>query len=107
MTTLAATAVGFKNPITELTCVPDRSAGASMIAGRVLAVCLYRAAMYLQLLLVVLRRDRSKEIEILVLRHQVTVLNIKSLDRILRLPIESCSPPCPGCCTTSREGCSW
>jgi hypothetical protein len=38
--------VGFKNPVTGLTCVPDGSAGAGMITGRVLVVCLYRAAMY-------------------------------------------------------------
>ncbi len=29
--------------------------------------------------------------------------NDKSIDRILRLPIESCSPPCPGCCAALVE----
>lgn len=45
-----------------------------MITEHVLVVCLYRAAMHLQFLLLVLHRDRSKEVEVLVLRHQVAVL---------------------------------
>jgi hypothetical protein len=52
----------------------------------------------LQFLVLVLRRDRSQEIEVLVLRHQVVVLHRQVHRPDLEPAIECCSPPCPGCC---------
>ena len=56
-----------------------------------------------QVLVLVLRGDRSAQIEVLVLRHQVAVRAARFTDRIFTVAIESFSPRCRGCCTAARE----
>jgi putative transposase len=49
-----------------------------------------------RILLLLLRSDRPKEIEILVLRHQVAVLRRQVNRPDLKPPTASCSPRCRG-----------
>ena len=73
---LASPVLGSKTPSRGLSWgfACDWRSGAGMITGRVLVACLPCAAVHLQLLLRVLRGDRSTQIAVLVLRHQVAVL---------------------------------
>ena len=60
----------------------------------------------LRILLLLMRGDRSKELEILTLRHQVAVLRRQVHCPDLGVETVSCWRSCHGCCLGLRGTCS-
>jgi hypothetical protein len=61
----------------------------------------------IQLLAILARGNAAKDLEILVLRHQLAVCTASSHDPSLRLPIGPRSPPSAACCTGPAGPASW
>jgi hypothetical protein len=75
--------------------------------GVVVSLVYWALRRLLELLVLRMRSERAKEIEILVLRHQLRVWSVRSRVRSFGRLIELCSPHLAVCCRAPLGRRSW
>jgi hypothetical protein len=75
-----------------------RSTTGGMLPAMILSFGHLILRQVLQLIILVARSDRANMVAVLVLRHQVVVLAVRSGGWTWNQPTERCRPACRGCC---------